>query len=916
MKQTILGLFAAGALLTQSCSTDMNHLNLNDEIAAPELNDESQNYQKGVLRVQLSEALCQSITEETEESYQRIKEVLESELGDITILSSERLFPHAGKFEKRTREMGMHLWYVVKFDPTIPATRISRSFAKSSHVVKIEQVPVTVHYKAEVMPNYADLLAKAATRNGNNDTPFNDPLLPQQWHFRNEGLYPNYLPGADINVYPLWKNNLTGNPDVIVCVVDNGVDYMHEDLKDNMYINMGELNGTDGEDSDGNGYVDDLYGYNFVDNTGIIERSDHATHVAGVIAAVNNNGIGVGGIAGGNGTPNSGVKIMTAQIFTKTRSSDGAVAIKYGADNGAVISQNSWGYPNLTETPETDRLAIEYFRKYAGVDENGNQTGPIRGGIVVFASGNESRPYSSPGSCELAVSVTGVTPNFTKANYSNYGAYATIAAPGGSVLSEYGTESLGGVLSTVANNEYGRLQGTSMACPHVSGAFALLVSQVANSGEKEVTGQELIDKLVKNARPIDNYNPLYEGQLGSGMVDLYRAAGGSSQYAPERVSGFTLLSHTHSTASFEWTVPNDQDDLNNIGFRIYYSNEPLSGLDFNNLPATVQYEEIGESVPTAGSKMSSRIRGLQPSGTYYFAVQAYDFSGNKAPISDVIIATMADNRAPIITARDGEELYVKTTGTGRLRFEVADPENEEMEVEFEAGSEAESFVLSSNVVTFFINGSVVPLGTYTSTMTVKDKYNATSKTTITYHIVKESAPQKTEKELSLVNIIGTLQQHRVKWTEYVVDTDGDELTANISVADEAIASAEIEGDDIVFNTKAYGTTTCVLEVKDRNNPAVVIEFTLACNREGAQPDLELQLYPNPVRESLNIKPNESATGQFKVFNASGATVLSLQQLELTGGVAKTIDMSGLRAGQYVVLFESNGRTIRKTITKL
>lgn len=915
MRQTIMGLFAVGALFMQSCSADMENLTIKDNIATPEIDATTENYQKGVLRVKLSASLCESIENEAARGELLLKDILSAELDDIAILSSKRLFPHAGKFEKRTREMGMHLWYVVKFDPTVPTTRVTRAFTKSDNVLQIEQVPVIVHYKAEVMPDYAGMVRSAASRQEGSEMPFNDPMLPEQWHYKNEGLYPNYLPSADVNVHPVWKNNLTGNPEVIVCVVDNGVDYLHADLRDNIYINQAELAGAAGEDSDNNGYVDDIYGYNFVDDTAIIERNDHATHVAGVIAAVNNNGIGVSGMAGGDGTPNSGVKIMIAQIFTKTSSSDGTVAIKYGADNGAVISQNSWGYPNLTDTPETDRLAIEYFRKYAGVDENGEQTGPIRGGIVVFATGNESRPYSSPGSCELAVSVTGIAPNFTKANYSNYGYFATLAAPGGSVMSDFGADSRGGILSTTTDDTYRRMQGTSMACPHVSGAFALLVSQVANSGKKGVTGEEMIQQLVNNSRPIDNYNPLYEGQLG-GLVDIYRATGGNSQHAPEAVTDFAITSYTHTAASFKWSVPNDEDDLTNIGFRIYYSTERLQNIDFDRLPATVQYQEVGEYVPGVGQEMITRIRGLQPSTSYYFAIQAYDFSGNRAPLSNEAVATMLDNKAPVITAREGNELYVKTSGTARLRFDISDPENEDIEVSFEVGSNAESYVLANNTVTFFVNGAATPVGSYNSVMTVTDKYNAQSKQNILYHIVEESAPEKTENELSSVEITGIAQTYSLKWTDYIVDKDGDVLEASITVADESIASAVIDGNDIVFTTKAYGTTTCVLEAKDRNNPAVQIEFTLTCKREGEQPALELQMYPNPVRDQLNIKANESATGQLKVYSASGSTVLTMENMELKSGVAQTINMKELRAGQYVVQFESNGKSIKKTITKI
>lgn len=916
MKQVFIGLCVAGTLFMQSCSSDINDFAQNNEIVAPEADDNSLNYESGILRVKLSEALCESIVGDSEEDMQNVKAILSSELDNLSINSINRLFPYAGKFEKRTREMGMHLWYIVTYDPNIPASRIVNSIKKSNDVVMVERIPVIKHYKSEVMPDYTRMINAAANLQASADVPFNDPLLTDQWHYKNEGKKNNYLPSADINVHPVWKNNLTGNSDVIVCVVDNGVDYLHEDLKANMYINEAELNGTDGVDDDNNGYVDDIYGYNFVDKTAIIERNDHATHVAGIIAAVNNNGIGISGIAGGNGTPNSGVKVMIAQIFTQKSSTLGATAIKYGADNGAVISQNSWGYPTLTTVPESDRLAIEYFTKYAGVDENGNQTGPIKGGIVVFATGNENRPYSSPGMCEDAVSVTSIAPNYTKAYYSNYGPWASIAAPGGSLSSEYGSNQDGGILSSTVNNTYQRMQGTSMACPHVSGAFALLVSQVANAGTKGVTGKELVEKLLNNTRPIDNYNPLYEGQMGKGLLDVYRATGGFSQSGPENISDFILTDKTHCSASFEWTVPNDIDDANNIGFTIFYSTKKLDGIDFNNLPEYVKSITVGEYTPTTGQKIKSRVRLLDPGKTYYFAVQAYDFSGNKSAISNTVSTTLIENKAPIISGREGYEVYIKQNGTGRLRFDISDPENEEVSVNFTSASEAESFVYSSNTVTLFINGSKANIGTYTTNLIATDLYGASTEEVITYHIVKETAPEVTDKELANVEITGLNQEYRLNWTEYIVDKDGDKLQASVQVENSAIATATIVGDEVVVITKGYGSTKITLSAKDSNNPAIERAFTLTCASEGQPAAFELQMYPNPVREKLNILSNETVTGVLNVFNANGANVKSENNLELKNGSASTIDMNNLRPGQYTVQFEANGVTIKRNITKI
>ena len=341
-----------------------------------------------------------------------------SELNSLSaklgITSMERVFPYAGKFETRTRAEGLHRWYRVTFDENISVTKASLDFSRMPGIEAVEPV-----------------------RNIKSTAVFNDPMLSKQWHYYNDGsIASSHEAGADVNVLPIWENYTTGDPEVIVGVVDGGIDYQHEDLKDN--------------------YVG---GYNFVTNTSRIVAHDHGTHVAGTIAAVNNNALGVAGIAGGdkkNGM--KGVGLLSCQIFQPDPSNptvdlggDGAAAIKWGADNGAVISQNSWGLVFATSEeqaaatiPGHIKQAIDYFIAYAGMDENGNQVGPMRGGVVIFAAGNDAREHDPIGKYEPVISVGSIGPDFTRTYYSNYGDWVDIAAPGGSAKYQGGE-----VLSTI-----------------------------------------------------------------------------------------------------------------------------------------------------------------------------------------------------------------------------------------------------------------------------------------------------------------------------------------------------------------------------------------------------------------------------------------------------------------------------------
>ena len=243
------------------------------------------------------------------------------------------------------------------------------------------------------------------------------------------------------------------------------------------------------------------------------------------------------GIAGGNGTPGSGVKLMSCQILKSLTSTGGevasdpfiAAAIKYGADNGAVISQNSWGYAVGTGRNTSSYInpvhkeAIDYFIKYAGCDNNGEQLdgSPMKGGIVLFASGNANTSdprIAAPADYDKVVAVAAIEADYRKASYSNYGTYMDISAPGGALNGD------GRIWSTTTKlaGNYEYLAGTSMACPLVSGVAALVIEKYG-VGKKGFTPETLKEILYQSAYDLDEYNPRYTGQLGHGCVDATAA---------------------------------------------------------------------------------------------------------------------------------------------------------------------------------------------------------------------------------------------------------------------------------------------------------------------------------------------------------------------------------------------------------
>lgn len=425
-------------------------------------------------------------------------------------------------------------------------------------------------------------------------------LDPQLWGLNNTGQDRGKA-DADIDAPEAWAISTGSRSGPVVTVIDTGVDYTHPDLKNNAWVNKGEIPGNN-RDDDGNGVVDDVHGYNAINDSGDpMDDNAHGTHCAGSIGGEGDNGQGVVGV-------NWNAQIMGAKFLSGSGSGTTADAVKatlYATKMGARITSNSWGGGGFNQALYDALKASPALHIFAAGNESND---------------NDARP-SYPATYDLGniVSVAASDRNDQLASFSNWGATTVdLAAPGVDIL------------STVPGGKFDSYSGTSMATPHVAGAATLIATVYPDA-----TNDQIISRLMNGVDPVAEF----AGKMVSGgRLNLLNALENDTT-APGAPSDLKAGEASSTSVKLEWVASGDDGNAGKASaYRLRMSSTPIDDATWDQA-APVPTGAPGES----GATESASVRVL-PSGSerkLYFGLKSVDNVGNSSALQTIEVTVPA-----------------------------------------------------------------------------------------------------------------------------------------------------------------------------------------------------------------------------------------------------------------------------------
>ncbi len=838
------------------------------------------NYYSGVVTVKFTEEMAALIASDLEQGSVATKSVELNEFVDkYGITSFERVFKDDPRWTERHQREGLHLWYRVRFDPSaVTVTKAAGDLAEVPGVILAEPCPV-------MKQTYY----------------WNDPYYYMQYQW--VGTY-------GVNIEDAWEYYATGDPAVIVAIDDGGI-IGETDIEGNL------LPGGEG------------LSWNFVSKSDVITPEAHGIFCGGMVSAVSNNGLGGAGAAGGNyAVGQAGVRLMSCQIIMDGNWADCSEAFVYSADNGALISSNSWGYSYSSEAdasratcPSEIAAGIDYFNKYAGCDNNGNQlqNSKMKGGLVFFSAGNDGWAYAQPAEYEGCLAVGATTESGARASFSCYGDWVDICAPGERVVGPYYDD---------GSYFYVYASGTSMSCPIAAGVAALAVSYYGGYG---FTADDLKTCLLEGA----NHNLTFDHPIGP-LADAVGALSYFKFDKPDDLDSYSV-SATADDITFTWKVPAGNSDKTEPAYGMLLcaskNKSSIDNLNPKSLGSDVVFKNIVTEDYAIGEEVSGDIFVGEFNTTFYVTCVPFNRGPAYANAAPTKTVTTKENSAPTITPSiDLDNLEVRASGSVSIRFTFSEPDGHDFTSSYKAGSIAETwtkvgddeYLLTIKGYAQDVDGNYISPGNYTAVVSAVDAYGAENVLYVKYAILDNEAPYVLKNIDDVLLILGSSSTREAEFDvdEYFADADGDALSYTVSNTSpstvQAVVNAVTTAGDTTVTTKLYltamrsGTADVTVTAKDARGLSCSLTVSVAVRSA----DELVIAYPNPFSDVLYVSTGaDTNTATEIVISSSTGSVVYSEVLNISAFNPAKIDATSFAPGTYSVKISYSGSETTKKVVK-
>ena len=515
----------------------------------------------------------------------------------------------------------------------------------------------------------------------------------------------------------------------------------------------------------------------------------------------------------------------------------------------------------------------------------------MKGGVVIFAAGNETWRHAWPAEYEAVVAVGSVSAKRTRAYYSNYGDWVDICAPGGDVKAG------SSILSCIADSRYGNMQGTSMACPHVSGVAALIVSHFGGPG---FTNEMLLERLLKGANK--DGAPKYSN-IGP-LVDAYGSFSMGGTEAPEKVEAFESAEVKSNFINLAWKVTADADDVKAYSYLLLASRDRsvLENLDPKNIPSSVTSKTVEVDRAEVGETIYGTLEVPEFESKYFVSIISEDYWQNRSEMSNIMELTTGPNHAPVISTEYSGDYRLKSHEFLSLEFNIYDPDNHAVEITVESDEQAFlNYQQTASGLRLSFNALKGEPGEYTATIRATDKYKMSTDYPIHYVVLDNHAPALS-RQMDNIMLGGIGESATIDLSDYFSDPDGEDLHYDINFSVSGVAHMAPNGSVLSISSLGYGLTEASITASDARSEKCSATFMILVPDNSR----EVDLYPNPVKKELNIKSAKTGPVAISISNKAGATIFSGNYELRSVFEPITIDLGSAAAGTYYVSISGAG----------